>query len=819
MASNSNPPYVPQDPQQVADLLRNLEAGAKKKRGGFSCKKATFKVAAADGVTVDSWRFTDWDYKRDDLPTYARGLFTYRTKRGSPEIAVRGYDKFFNVGEVNDTQWQNVEHGTKGPYELSVKENGCIIFIAGLEDDVLLVCSKHSTGARQDVNLSHAVAGEKWVDKHLAGVGKTRQDLARELRTRNVTAVAELCDDTFEEHVLAYDEKSAGLYIHGMNLNLPEFATYPGPLVHDFADQWGFKKADYLIKHDIETVKTFLDGCAETGSFEGKDTEGFVIRCQKSVSGNGGPYVDWFFKYKFEEPYLLYRQWRECTKAIISGKAPKYKKHKKITEEYLLYARRQLAQDPHLAKAYNANHGIIKMRDGFLQERGLNASDIIREERSGEEQVGTDVLHSVVLVPIATIGCGKTTVAIALTKLFGWGHIQNDNITGQKGRPKQFTIQLCNSMAQHPVVIADRNNHQKRERKQVIDDILQVVPDVRFVALHYVHDPKPQMLPEIQRVTRERVLNRGDNHQTIQAGSKDRSEILGIMDGFLERFEPLDPESEPDNGFDEVINLDVTKSSRYNLETVVNALRAAYPKLIPDAPSGAALDEAIAAAMNDYQPDVKHDLSFQSKHKNKDLSSVKSANWRENQKPPQESKSKANRIEYFCLRVPAAQVLSILESTFQSQAPIVSKFYRQLQQTRRVHPSFHVTLIHRSSMPQHTELWQRLTSLHIDASSSRGHGSEPILGNCRAHLERVVWDDRVMCIVARILDQGWESVNAVPHVTIGTANPSIKPKESNDLLSRWLQRGASEETGIHEILLQGEAEVYGEVKAVLPGTR
>jgi tRNA ligase len=41
----------------------------------------------------------------------------------------------------------------QGPYELSVKENGCIIFISGLEDETLL-CSKHSTGVRQDQTLA-----------------------------------------------------------------------------------------------------------------------------------------------------------------------------------------------------------------------------------------------------------------------------------------------------------------------------------------------------------------------------------------------------------------------------------------------------------------------------------------------------------------------------------------------------------------------------------------------------------------------------------------------------------------------------------------
>ncbi|KAL8875904.1 MAG: hypothetical protein Q9198_005803, partial [Flavoplaca austrocitrina] len=325
MASLDKAPYASQVAHDVASMVKALNACTKKQGGGkkaMSSKKTTFDIPDTKGLSVDSWRFQEWDYKRRDLPTYARGLFTYNKKDGTPEIATRGYDKFFNVGEVHETQWENVAKSTRGPYELSVKENGCIIFISGLEDDRLLVCSKHSTGARSDVELSHAIAGERWVEKQLASLGRTKQDLARELRKRNVTAVAELCDDTFEEHVLAYDEKAAGLYLHGVNLNLPEFATYPGELVHAFADLWGFKKAEYVMKDDLDTVKTFLDGCAETGSWNGRDTEGFVIRCRRKEHHDKTNYQDWFFKYKFEEPYLMYRQWREATKAVIAGRAP-----------------------------------------------------------------------------------------------------------------------------------------------------------------------------------------------------------------------------------------------------------------------------------------------------------------------------------------------------------------------------------------------------------------------------------------------------------------------------------------------------------------
>ncbi|KAI4105584.1 MAG: hypothetical protein L6R37_002662 [Teloschistes peruensis] len=814
MASLDSAPYAPQDVKEVSSMIQALEACSKKKGGGrkdINSKKTTFNVAGAQGITVDSWRFQEWDYKRRDLPTYARGLFTYKRKDGAPEIATRGYDKFFNVGEVHETHWDNVAERTKGPYELSVKENGCIIFISGLEGDKLLVCSKHSTGARADTDLSHAVAGEKWVEKQLASLGKTKVDLAQDLRKRNVTAVAELCDDSFEEHVLEYDEKAAGLYLHGVNLNLPDFATYPGELVHLFAEQWGFKKAEYVMKDDLDTVKTFLDNCATTGSWNGRDTEGFVIRCQRNEHGAKCNYQDWFFKYKFEEPYLMYRQWREATKAVVAGRAPRFKKHKAITEEYLLYARRQLAKDPNLGKEYNKNHGIIAMRDGFLQERGLKGADIIRQEQSGEDPTtSTGVSRNVVLVPVASIGCGKTTVAVALTKLFEWGHIQNDNITGQKNRPKQFVNHITNTLAAYPCIIADRNNHQKRERKQLIEDVSQIIPDARFIALHYVHDPKPKMLPSIRKVTQQRVLDRGDNHQTIQAGSKSQKDIIDIMEGFLRRFEPVEPSSSPDDGFDEIINLDVAASSRENLETVVNALHAYSPQLVHEVPDGSDLDNAIEAALKDYQPDIHHDLSFKSNRAKEKENKQKGGAAQPNVSA---KASKPPAIEYFCVSLPANEVRDKIDKFFAAQSSENAKFFRQLQGNRRLQPSFHVTLMHRASANEDPDLWSYLSSLNASGESSDN------LGQCRVRLERVVWDGRVMSIVARLLDDGWKSVNIVAHVTVGTAAQDIKPKESNDLLEKWLEVGSGGDTGIGELLLEGNVVLQGQVKAVMQQRR
>jgi len=569
-------PYAPQDVQEVQTLLRNLEANTQKgtSKKTFSCKKAGFNVdGSSENLVVHSWRFQDWDYKRNDLPTYARGLFTGKNEKNQPEISVRGYDKFFNTEEVNETKWRNIENNTKGPYELSLKENGCIIFLSGMHDGTLLVCSKHSTGARDD-NLSHAKAAEKWVDRQLASIGKTREELAKELRKRNATAVAELCDDEFEEHILAYGKDVAGLYLHGININIPEFMTYPGPQVQAFAGEWGFRKTNFLVIEDVQAMKKFLEEVAETGNYNGRDVEGFVIRC-KARTASSGPYSDWFFKYKFEEPYLMYRQWRECTKALISGKPPRFRKHVKITEEYLLFARNKLAKNSKMAKQYQQNHGIIQLRDDFLKEKNLKGSDIIRQEYAATGGPSEDVSKNVILVPIATLGCGKTTIALALSHLFGWGHVQNDNIQG-KGRPPRFTRGVLGQLEELPVVFADRNNAQRHERKQLIDDVQRTHLHVRLVALNFVHTP--ETVAKIREVTQNRVLTRGDNHQTIQAAA-DPNKVIGIMEGFISRFEALNPHGSPDDGFDSVIDLDPTLSSRQNLETVISQLHNTYPKL------------------------------------------------------------------------------------------------------------------------------------------------------------------------------------------------------------------------------------------------
>ena len=54
-----------------------------------------------------------------------------------------------------------------------------------------------------------------------------------------------------------------------------------------------------------------------------------------------------------------------------------------------------------------------------------------------------------------TLGAGKTTVAVGLCHLFGFAHVQSDDIAQKKAAPI-FLRNVENALKTHDVVIADK---------------------------------------------------------------------------------------------------------------------------------------------------------------------------------------------------------------------------------------------------------------------------------------------------------------------------------------------------------------------------
>ena len=77
------------------------------------------------------------------------------------------------------------------PITLTLKSNGCTIFMAALSPSQLVVTPKHSLYFHNDSEKSHTVVGERWLEKHLKDKGK--EELAKTLWDDNLTAIAGVC--------------------------------------------------------------------------------------------------------------------------------------------------------------------------------------------------------------------------------------------------------------------------------------------------------------------------------------------------------------------------------------------------------------------------------------------------------------------------------------------------------------------------------------------------------------------------------------------------------------------------------------------------
>lgn len=174
--------------------------------------------------------------------------------------------------------------------------------------------------------------------------------------------------------------------------------------------------------------------------------EGFVVRGKK-VGGEEGE--AFFWKVKYDEPYLMYREWREVTrkildharneKARIAHYIEKGQKNQepgtgldrpeatvlpfeinlaKLRNEesrlYVWWVTREIEERIEKFESWKVGRGIIRTREEFLEwrdtedgieaARSIGAKIRLQEEEEGKEKAFDRTL----IVPIAVQGCGKS---------------------------------------------------------------------------------------------------------------------------------------------------------------------------------------------------------------------------------------------------------------------------------------------------------------------------------------------------------------------------------------------------------------------------
>ncbi|TFY66796.1 hypothetical protein EVG20_g4297 [Dentipellis fragilis] len=773
------PAFNPTDSQLIADLRALHKASPKLVRS------STHAAPAAPEMQIESWKMNEFKYYQvpSPFPTLARGLFSIElpssdgAAKKKYRIVARGYDKFFNIGEVPWTTWAALEAHTKPPYALTLKSNGCIILIAALTPTKLLVTSKHSLGPVPGQEESHAQVGERWLRKHLTDAGKTVEGLAHTLWEKNWTAVAELCDDEFEEHVLPYPAEKSGLHLHGLNNSSASFGTQPPDTVAAFAREWGLIETLSTTLPTIAAVREFTDDVARTGTWRGEAVEGFVVRTtvaeppDTAESGKPGrsPYVPgtaFFFKIKFDEPYMMYRDWREITKAILSAKhgeeprIPRAKMKRPETRMYTRWVEGEIKRDRSQFDLYLKGKGIIKTRERFLEwmktEEGKKAQKRVNME---DEKEGKTDFGKTVIMPVAIPGCGKTAVSVALAHLFGFVHTQSDDVHAKKAGPA-FIRNVTNLLKDHDIVIADKNNHLIQHRQALRDATRSMRPRVRLLALNWALD---RPAATIHRICADRILARGEYHQTLRADGPAgaHEEVLWQ---FIRGAEPLSA-----GEADAVIEMDIEET----LEDAVARAAGEIERVLGlPKPSREKMGEALALARA-YKPEA-----------------------RKGDKKGEAKKEKAPSAPRFFGILAEVDLERALAPTLEGEGKAVPKqakeLWEHLKKESRLARRPHITLVHSKSLPEELPLWERCNTLH-------GLEAPPLF---KFRLGHLVANERIMAAAVEDIDVDLQDdedgqvgrefaatlgkeVRDRLHITVGTRSSDVNPVEAKALVEEW----------------------------------
>ncbi|KAF5380128.1 hypothetical protein D9615_006236 [Tricholomella constricta] len=791
------PTFSEEDSQLIAGLHRLSKKSPK------LVKSSTYPAPADPNIVVRSWKMNEFKYYDvpSPFPTLARGIFTVELppkadgkEAGESEqkyrIVARGYDKFFNIGEVPWVTWPALESHTAAPYTLSLKSNGCIIFIAALTKSKLLVTSKHSLGPVAGSAVSHAQAGEAWLRKYLEQKGRTEEQLATHLWENNWTAVAELCDDSFEEHVLGYPPEKTGLHLHGLNVCTKAFKTLSHSEVDAFAEEWGFIKTASITLNTIPDVRAFTSEIAELGEWNGEAVEGFVVRTHvadpkskpaSAASTSASPYApgsSFFFKVKFDEPYMMYRDWREVTKKLLSASStlsasalPKAKMRRAETRVYVRWVIDEIKRDRAPFAEYTKGKGIIAARERFLAylQTPRGKEELAKAKKGATESVSVmnkdEVFQKTIIVPVAIPGCGKTAVSIALEHIFGFGHTQSDDVMVKKAAP-QFIKNVASLLKTHDVVIADKNNHLIQHRQALRDVAKATGVPTRLLGLNWGVGSVPQAT--VHRVCGDRVMRRGANHQTLRPDESagHHEEVIWM---FLNTREEL-----AEREVDAVVEMEVEEGLE---EAVRRAVDGCVRILGVERPGEEKIVRALEV-VDAYKAEVK--------------------------KPDEKKKNKAKakdaaRYYGFLAEVELEEVLGTrlgMVANAQGVEGEAASVWGVLKGAGRVARRPHITVVHRNSLPAEQELWTRCAELQTVKNP-------PLF---RARLGHLVWNARVMALTVDALEvveeagadgeegtkKGKEFLEGLPehltrrlHITVATKSASIPAVEAKDLVEAW----------------------------------
>ena len=278
---------IPEDVTKNNDEISNAEI-----HDVIEYMRASKYIDEKSFGNISSFNFTRGAFQDkvwDGMTTKARGLYIDTEHE---QVVARGYEKFFNYGEMESTKPEALARNLKFPVEAYVKENGFLGIVSTDNDGELIFTSKSTMGGDHAVMVKenlYKIYGEEAIEK--------MREYANQYR---VTFVFEIIDRERDPHIIQYNDNYA-ILLDIINNDI-KFNKLPYGSLKYVAKDIGLEyKQHHKTLNNVKELSDFIeqatdpkfrlktdrinDDCVEGFVFE--DADGFMFKLKLAY------YNDW----------------------------------------------------------------------------------------------------------------------------------------------------------------------------------------------------------------------------------------------------------------------------------------------------------------------------------------------------------------------------------------------------------------------------------------------------------------------------------------------------------------------------------------------
>ena len=260
---------IPEDVTKNNDEISNAEI-----HDVIEYMRASKYIGEKSFGNISSFNFTRGAFQDkiwDGMTTKARGLYIDTEHE---QVVARGYEKFFNYGEMEFTKPEALARNLKFPVEAYVKENGFLGIVSTDNDGELIFTSKSTMGG------DHAVM----VKENLYNIyGATAVEKMREYANQHhVTFVFEIIDRERDPHIIQYNDNYA-ILLDIINNSMKFDKLSYGSLKYVAKDIGLEYKQHYKTLNNVKELSAFIDKATDpkfrlkTDRIDDDCIEGFVF--------------------------------------------------------------------------------------------------------------------------------------------------------------------------------------------------------------------------------------------------------------------------------------------------------------------------------------------------------------------------------------------------------------------------------------------------------------------------------------------------------------------------------------------------------------